>query len=197
MTDDELAALERRNRTAHATPPRFVPELVEERAADVPHATAVISETVTLSYGELNARANRLAHHLAARGIGAEDVVVIALPRSADMITGLLAALKTGAAYLTLDVKAPEQRLRAVLDDCRPAVVLTDTAHRPLLGGAHSARALVLDAEDTGRLLAGAPETDLTDADRIRPLTRATPPTSSTPRAPPAPPRGSSCRWAP
>ncbi|WP_328489126.1 non-ribosomal peptide synthetase [Streptomyces zaomyceticus] len=170
MTDDELAILERRNRTAHATPPRFVPELVEGQAADVPHATAVISEAVTLSYGELNARANRLAHHLAARGVGAEDIVVIALPRSVDMIVGLLAALKTGAAYLTLDVKAPEQRLRAVLDDCRPAAVLTDTAHRPLLGEAHSGRTLVLDTEDTGRLLAAAPDTDLTDADRIRPL---------------------------
>ncbi|MFH9850990.1 amino acid adenylation domain-containing protein, partial [Streptomyces sp. NPDC017246] len=170
MTDDELATLERRNRTAHATSPRFVPELVEGQAADVPHATAVISEAVTLSYGELNARANRLAHHLAARGVGAEDIVVIALPRSADMIVGLLAALKTGAAYLTLDMKAPEQRLRAVLDDCRPAAVLTDTAHHPLLGEVHSGRALVLDAEDTGRLLAAAPETDLTDADRVRPL---------------------------
>ncbi|MFJ8661914.1 amino acid adenylation domain-containing protein [Streptomyces sp. NPDC093795] len=170
MTDGELATLEARNRTAHATSPRFVPELVEGQAADVPHATAVISEAVTLSYGELNARANRLAHQLAARGVGAEDIVVIALPRSADMIVSLLAALKTGAAYLTLDVKAPEQRLRAVLDDCRPAVVLTDTAHHALLGGTHSARTLVLDAEDTGRLLADAPETDLTDADRVRPL---------------------------
>ncbi|MFH8626589.1 amino acid adenylation domain-containing protein [Streptomyces vietnamensis] len=170
MTDQELATLERRNRTAHPTSPRFVPELVEQQAADVPHATAVISEAVTLSYGELNARANRLAHHLAARGVGAEDVVVIALPRSADMIVGLLAALKTGAAYLTLDVKAPEQRLSAVLDDCCPAVVLTDTAHRPLLGETHSARALVLDAEATGRVLDDAPETDLTDADRARPL---------------------------
>jgi amino acid adenylation domain-containing protein/non-ribosomal peptide synthase protein (TIGR01720 family) len=169
MTPAERAALAERNRTGHEVPGQFVPELVERQAADFPGATAVVSEETTLSYGELNARANRLARHLAARGVGGEDIVVVALPRSVEMIVSLLAVLKTGAAYLTLDVKAPEQRLRAILDDCRPAAVLTDTAHRPLLGEP-GGRDVVLDDPATGRLLAAGADTDLTDADRVRPL---------------------------
>ncbi|MFC7988722.1 amino acid adenylation domain-containing protein [Streptomyces pilosus] len=169
MTPAELAALADRNRTGHEVPEQFVPELVERQVADFPDATAVVSEETTLSYGDLNARANRLARHLAARGVGGEDIVVVALPRSADMIVSLLAVLKTGAAYLTLDVKAPEQRLRAILDDCGPAAVLTDTAHRPL-PGEPGGRDVVLDDPATVRLLAAAADTDLTDADRVRPL---------------------------
>ncbi|MER7585775.1 amino acid adenylation domain-containing protein [Kitasatospora sp. NPDC097691] len=169
LTPGEVRQLGEWNRTAHEVPPQFVPELVERQAADVPEATAVISERSTLSYGELNARANRLARHLAARGVGGESVVVIALPRSAEMIVSLLAVLKTGAAYLTLDTKAPEQRLRAVLDDCGPAAVLTDTAHRPLLGEPHG-RDVVLDDPAVVRAVSAEADTDLTDADRVRPL---------------------------
>ncbi|MGV9856483.1 amino acid adenylation domain-containing protein, partial [Streptomyces sp. NPDC003442] len=155
--------------TAQEVPPQTVPVLFERQTAEVPSATALISEDTTLSYEELNTRANRLARLMAAEGIGAEDIVAIALPRSAEMIVSLVAVLKTGAAYLTLDTSAPEQRLRAVLDDCAPRALITDGATRPLLG-AGPARCLVLDDPATVRSLADAPATDLTDDDRVRPL---------------------------
>nr|WP_224301119.1 non-ribosomal peptide synthetase [Streptomyces olivaceus] len=157
------------NRTAHDVPPLPVPTLFERQVAAEPRATAVLGEDVTLSYAELNSRANRLARLLAASGVGAEDVVAIALPRSADLVVALVAALKTGAAYLTLDVSAPEQRLRAVLTDCGPRVVVTDLATRPLLGDG-IALDVVLDAPETVRELAAGADADLTDADRVRPL---------------------------
>ncbi|MFJ8795800.1 amino acid adenylation domain-containing protein, partial [Streptomyces sp. NPDC102462] len=157
------------NRTAHDVPPLPVPTLFERQVAAEPRATAVLGEDITLSYAELNARANRLAHLLAVSGVGAEDVVAIALPRSADLVVALVAALKTGAAYLTLDTTAPEQRLRAVLADCGPRVVVTDAATRPALGDG-VARDVVLDDPETVRALAAAPDSDLTDADRVRPL---------------------------
>ncbi|QDL68845.1 non-ribosomal peptide synthetase [Streptomyces malaysiensis subsp. malaysiensis] len=157
------------NGTSHEVPPETVPALFERQTAEVPRATALISEGITLAYEELNTRANRLARLMAAEGIGAEDVVAIALPRSAEMIVSLVAVLKTGAAYLTLDTSAPEQRLRAILDDCAPRALITDAATRPLLGTG-PARCLVLDDPATVRALADAPTADLTDDDRVRPL---------------------------
>ncbi|MCF1598955.1 amino acid adenylation domain-containing protein [Streptomyces muensis] len=161
--------LEEWNRTEHDVPPDPVPVLFERQVAAEPKATAVICEDITLSYAELNARANRLAHVLAAAGIGAEDVVATALSRSPDLIVALLAVLKTGAAYLTLDVTAPEQRLRTILEDCAPSAVVTCAAVRPACGDG-LVRDIVLDAPQTVRALAAAPATDLTDADRVRPL---------------------------
>ncbi|WP_413116667.1 amino acid adenylation domain-containing protein [Streptomyces sp. CY1] len=155
--------------TPREVPPHTVPALFERQTAEVPRATALISEDATLSYAELNARANRLARLMAAEGIGGEDIVTIALPRSAEMIVSLVAVLKTGAAYLTLDTSAPEQRLRAIVEDCAPRALITDAATRPLLGTG-PARCLVLDDPATVRALADAPATDLTDDDRVRPL---------------------------
>ncbi|MFD0552533.1 amino acid adenylation domain-containing protein [Streptomyces rectiviolaceus] len=172
---DVLASDERRriltdwNDTAHEVPTQPVPSLFEQQAADVPSAIALIADDVSLSYGELNARANRLARHLVASGIGAEDVVAIGLPRSPELVVALVAVLKTGAAYLTLDTSAPEQRLRAILGDCAPRAVVTDSATRPLLGDADTVWA-VLDAPATAAALDAAADTDLTDADRTRPL---------------------------
>ncbi|MGW5697650.1 AMP-binding protein, partial [Streptomyces asiaticus] len=83
------------NGTSHEVPPQTVPVLFERQTALVPGATALISEDATLSYEELNARANRLARLMAAEGIGGEDIVAIALPRSAEMIVSLVAVLKT------------------------------------------------------------------------------------------------------
>ncbi|MEU4794393.1 amino acid adenylation domain-containing protein [Streptomyces sp. NPDC023327] len=157
------------NSTAHEVPAEPVPVLFERQAAEVPSATALITDDGCVSYGELNARANRLARRLAADGIGGEDVVVIALPRSPELVTALVAVLKAGAAYLTLDVSAPPQRLRAILDDCAPRAVITDGATRPLLGDTATAWT-VLDEADTAVALAAADGTDLTDEVRARPL---------------------------
>ena len=72
-----------------------------------PEAIALVFEESTLSYAELNAQANRLAHLLIGRGVGPETVVAIALPRSIEMVVGLLAILKAGGAYLPLDPEYP------------------------------------------------------------------------------------------
>ncbi|MGA4844597.1 amino acid adenylation domain-containing protein [Streptomyces sp. G45] len=159
--------LEEWNDTAHEVPDAPVPALIERQAADVPRATALIAGDTVVSYGELNARANQLARLLVERGVGGEDVVALALPRSPELVVAIVAVLKSGAAYLTLDTAAPEQRLRAVIGDCAPATVITDTATLPRLG---LDSALVLDAPDTAAAWAAADAADLGDADRVRPL---------------------------
>ncbi|HCW0959285.1 TPA: pyoverdine non-ribosomal peptide synthetase PvdD, partial [Pseudomonas aeruginosa] len=97
----------------------------EEQARQRPQAVALIFDEQRLSYGELNARANRLAHCLIARGVGADVPVGLALERSLDMLVGLLAILKAGGAYLPLDPAAPEERLAHILDDSGVRLLLT------------------------------------------------------------------------
>jgi amino acid adenylation domain-containing protein len=105
-----------------------VHELFEAQVERTPHATAVSSDEGSLSYAELNARANRLAHHLRERGVGPDGLVAICLERSPEMVVALLATLKAGGAYLPLDPGCPVDRLRYMLADAAPAVVLTQAS---------------------------------------------------------------------
>src|SRR4051812_23309016 len=89
--------------------PATLPGLFAEQVRRRPDAVAVVFEDVTLTYAELDARANRLAHALADRGAGPERVVALAVPRSAELIVAELAVLKTGAAYLPLDLDHPAE----------------------------------------------------------------------------------------
>nr|APD71558.1 non-ribosomal peptide synthetase 5 [Streptomyces sp.] len=114
------------NDTARPPSPLTLPELFEAQAARTPHAPALAATGVTLSYAELNARANRLAHALIERGAGPERLVAVALPRSPELAVALLAVLKSGAAYLPVDANHPAERIRAMLDDARPVCVLDD-----------------------------------------------------------------------
>ncbi|WP_350307859.1 AMP-binding protein, partial [Photorhabdus viridis] len=82
----------------------------------------------SLSYGELNRRANRLAHHLLALGVQPDDRVAICVERSLEMVVGLLGILKAGAAYLPLDPAYPAERLAYMLSDAAPVALLTQTA---------------------------------------------------------------------
>lgn len=95
------------------------------RAKDIPEAPALITDGRTLTYRELAERVDELARRLVAAGAGPERVVAVALPRSADLVAALLAVLRTGAAYLPLDVDYPQQRLRFMLDDAPPICTLT------------------------------------------------------------------------
>src|SRR5262249_16252766 len=90
------------NDTGRALPPATLPALFEAQVQRSPEATALVLEENTLSYAELNAQANRLAHLLVGQGIGPESIVALALPRSAEMMIALLAIVKAGAAYLPL-----------------------------------------------------------------------------------------------
>ncbi|MFF8644011.1 non-ribosomal peptide synthase/polyketide synthase [Streptomyces sp. NPDC015345] len=106
------------------------PELFERRVAEAPDALALVAGGERLDYATLNARANRLAHHLIARGAGPERLVALRLPRTADMIVAILAVWKSGAGYLPLDPALPEERIRYLLDDARPTLVLDEPALR-------------------------------------------------------------------
>src|SRR5207245_4554831 len=99
--------------------------LFEEQVSSAPHQPAVIYENETLTFAELNARANQLARYLPSLGAGAESLIGICLERSLDMAVGILGILKSGAAYLPLDPEYPQERLAFMLDDARPALVLT------------------------------------------------------------------------
>ncbi|MFL6237667.1 MAG: amino acid adenylation domain-containing protein, partial [Thermoanaerobaculia bacterium] len=97
----------------------------ETQAQAAPDALAVAAVDTRLSYGELNARANRLARHLRSLGVDAETPVAICLERSADLVTAALAVLKAGAAYLPLDPGSPAERLAWVLADASARVVIS------------------------------------------------------------------------
>ncbi|HEX6745683.1 MAG TPA: amino acid adenylation domain-containing protein [Longimicrobium sp.] len=102
-----------------------VHELFEAQVARTPGAVAVGFEGERVTYAELNARANRLAHHLRALGAGPDVRVGICMERSVEMVVGLLGILKAGGAYVPLDASYPVDRLRNMLEDSAPAVLLT------------------------------------------------------------------------
>ncbi|WP_254897273.1 non-ribosomal peptide synthetase [Amycolatopsis sp. Hca4] len=114
------------NATERPEPAATVVGLFEAQAARTPHATAVVSGGTTLTFAELNTRANRIARVLIGRGAGPERLVAVALPRSADQVATLLAVLKAGAGYLPLDPELPARRREALLADARPVLVLTE-----------------------------------------------------------------------
>ncbi|MFI9626621.1 amino acid adenylation domain-containing protein [Streptomyces sp. NPDC052042] len=105
--------------------PRRVEELIDRHARRTPEATAVVHGKRTLTYGELERRTNQFAQHLAALGVGPETVVGLAAERGIDGLVGLLGILKAGGTYLPLDPAFPEDRLRTMLDDTRPPVLVT------------------------------------------------------------------------
>ncbi|KPA94766.1 non-ribosomal peptide synthetase, partial [Pseudomonas asplenii] len=105
----------------------------ERQVARQPAAMAVSFEGTSLSYGELNTRANRLAHHLRQRGVGPEVRVGLCVERSLEMLVGLLAILKAGGAYVPLDPAYPAERLAYLLQDSGVALVLVHQATRTLL----------------------------------------------------------------
>uniref|UniRef100_UPI001145E1F9 amino acid adenylation domain-containing protein n=1 Tax=Xenorhabdus kozodoii TaxID=351676 RepID=UPI001145E1F9 len=106
----------------------LIHQLFEAQAEQHPDSIAAVFEDQTLSYGELNRRANQLAHHLIALGVQPDDRVAICVERGLEMGVGLLAILKAGGAYLPLDPTYPTERLAYMLDDAKPGVLLTQTA---------------------------------------------------------------------
>ncbi|MCC4598284.1 amino acid adenylation domain-containing protein [Xanthomonas campestris pv. phormiicola] len=116
-----------------APPAYCVHQLFEQQVARSPQADAVLSGDRALSYAQLNAQANRLAHHLIALGAGPDTRVALCLERGPEMMVGVLAILKAGAAYVPLDPGYPAQRLAFMLEDSAPHCVLSHTALRALL----------------------------------------------------------------
>ncbi|WP_327191154.1 non-ribosomal peptide synthetase [Streptomyces xinghaiensis] len=182
MTDDPTAevgrielldAAERRrvihgwNRTAREHPAATWPALFEAQAARTSDATAVVFEDTELSYAQLNSRANRLARSLVAAGIGPESVVALALPRSIELITAMLAVSKAGGAYLPLDPEHPAERIAFMCADASPACVVVGEQSPARLPG--DLPRVVLDGRP-GTHVDPGPAGDLTDSDRLAPL---------------------------
>ena len=139
--------LEEWNATSRAVPAATLPGLFAAQAAKTPDAVAAVFEGESLSYRELDARANRLAHHLRAFGVGPEVVVGLCVERSLEMLVGLLAILKAGGAYLPLDPSYPDDRLAFMLADSGTTVVVSEGPLRRKLG-AFQGTVVVLDAPE-------------------------------------------------
>ena len=146
------------NATGRQWPDGLAHECVERRVRDTPDAEAVRFEGASLTYAELNGRANRLARLLRTHGVGRDVLVGLALERSVELVVALLAVLKAGGAYVPLDTDLPSGRLADIAEDAEPSVVLTHGAlgeRLPALG------CPVLRTEDLVAELAGLSPDDL------------------------------------
>ena len=137
---------------AITAPPRYsvdktVVDLFYAAAAANPDHPAVVSETETLTYAELDARSNQLAHHLIALGVKPETPVAICLDRSVEMMVGLLGIIKAGGAYCPIDPDFPAARIAYLLADTGAEIVVTTEQHREILSTTHTGTTLALDAD--------------------------------------------------
>ncbi|MCC9312250.1 amino acid adenylation domain-containing protein, partial [Kitasatospora sp. RB6PN24] len=131
-----------------------LPALFEAQVARTPDAVAVSFEDISLTYAELNGRANRLARLLVERGVRPESLVAVAMPRSAELVVALLAVLKAGGAYVPIDPAYPADRITYMLQDAAPVLTITD-------GSTAQPGELALGAPDTAAELAAGDATDL------------------------------------
>jgi amino acid adenylation domain-containing protein len=145
--EERALVLEGWNRTEADYPAgSCIHELFEQQAERTPDATAVTCDGEHLTYAELNRRANRLAHHLCALGVRPDVRVALCVERGLELVLGMLAVLKAGGAYVPLDPSYPEERLRYMLADSRPFVLLASPAAAERLAGSGVP---VLDPADT------------------------------------------------
>ena len=125
---------------------KCIHQLFEEQVQRTPNAVAVVYENQQLTYGELNSRANQLAHYLRSLGVGADVLVGICVERSIEMLVGLLGILKAGGAYVPLDPEYPTERLSFMLEDAKVPVLLTQQ-HLVESLPQHQARVVHLDTD--------------------------------------------------
>ncbi|HEX7773341.1 MAG TPA: AMP-binding protein, partial [Pyrinomonadaceae bacterium] len=125
---------------------RLIHELFEAQAERTPEAIAVVSERETLSYSELESRANRLAQYLRHRGVVPGSIIGINLERSLNLVVAILGILKAGAAYLPLDPSHPDERLKLILENARVELLITSEALCARVSGCDT-KLLLLDAE--------------------------------------------------
>lgn len=178
------------NDTGHDVPAATWPEMFAAQVAARPDEVALVFEETRLTYAELDAHANRLAHALVARGAGPERVVALAVPRSAELIVAEVAVLKSGAAYLPVDTDYPADRIAYMLSDAGPVCLVTTSEVAADLPTATDTAPLVLDDPAVAAELAALPAHALTCGARCP---SATPRMSSTPPVPRAAPRASCC----
>lgn len=151
-------------------PHACLPEQFEKQAALRPDAIAVVYENQALNYAELNERANRLARMMISEGVGPEQFVALALPRSLEMAVGLLAVLKAGAAYLPLDPDYPADRIAFMLKDAQPAFIMTNTKAANHIPPVENVPKIVLDDPELAEKLNTYPAENPKNKDRTQPL---------------------------
>ncbi len=134
------------NETAADYPRKCIHQWFEEQAAQTPHAVAAVFKDRRLTYAELNARANQIAHQLVKLGVGPESLVGICVERSLEMVAGLLGILKAGGAYVPLDPAYPRERIDFILNETNVAVLLTQERLAVELRGV-VARVICLDSD--------------------------------------------------
>jgi amino acid adenylation domain-containing protein len=161
-TERQRILVEWNSPTAKYPSEHCIPELFEEQARKTPAAVAVVFEDASLSYSELNRRANQIAHYLRELGVGPDKLVAICVERSLEMIVAVLAVLKAGGGYVPLDPAYPAERLRYMLNDCAPLALLTEGHLAGLFAGL-SETFPVLDLADAARWK-DQPETNLDTA---------------------------------
>jgi amino acid adenylation domain-containing protein len=149
--------LRQRNLTDVEYPSRCLHELFEEQVQKTPDATAVECEGGSLSYAELNRRANQLGRYLRNCGVSPEARVGICLERSADIVVALLGVLKAGGAYVPLDPAYPEARLQLMVRDCQAQLVVTRRRYEKSLGNAGTALLCLDESEETIRVQSSDP----------------------------------------
>lgn len=138
---------------------RCLDQLFAEQVARTPDATALTFRDASLTYAELDARAEVLARRLAAAGAGPERFVALLLPRSAELVVAILAVLRTGAAYVPIDPEYPAQRVGYVLDDAQAVLAVTTAEVRAGLDGIRTATPwLLLDGDSDGDGAGVAPD---------------------------------------
>ena len=162
--DERRRVLETWNRGRSPAPHCFS-SLFEAQVEGTPDGTALVFGDRSLSYDELNRRANRLAHRLIRQGVGPESVVGLCAERSPEMVVGLLAISKAGGSYLPLDPTYPAARLAFMIEDAEPALVLAGDGHRLPA----DLPQIVIDDLDAG--LDAGEDANPSDAERRCPLT--------------------------
>ncbi|HBL29865.1 MAG TPA: non-ribosomal peptide synthetase, partial [Acidobacteria bacterium] len=132
---DRTGLLAAFNDTGREVPRLRLHELFEQQVGQMPGETAVVCAERSLTYGELDSRANRLARHLRSLGVGPDTLVALCLDRSPEILIAMLAVLKAGGAYLPLDTENPPDRLAFLVTDAQPAVLVTAERFRDRVPG--------------------------------------------------------------
>lgn len=151
-TPEEQAALvldlNKRCRSDRLIPQKLLHHLFEDVAGEQPNGIAMISGNRQITYGELNAHANRLGHGLRRRGVGPETIIGVYMERSIACVTAILAILKAGGAYLPLDPAYPPERIGYMIEDAKPLLVITQSVYeRPPVAGISEELWLNMDKE--------------------------------------------------
>jgi amino acid adenylation domain-containing protein/non-ribosomal peptide synthase protein (TIGR01720 family) len=146
LPDSEQQQLAAWNVTDKLYPQQCVHQLFEQQAEKTPDNIAVAFAAQSLTYQQLNEKSNQLAHYLQNVGIKPESLVAICVERSVELIIGLLGILKSGGAFVPLDAKAPQQRLRFMLQDTNAKVLLTQN-HLLTILPEHQAQTICLDTD--------------------------------------------------